>query len=587
MANIESYLQKYRESRAIVIGIDKYNHASPLLHACNDASAVAKTLVDLFAFPKENVELLVNDKATKAEILQAFLRLADGSVTEADDRILVFFAGHGHTVTGRRGETGFLVPVDGRPDDLSTLIRWDELTRNADLIPAKHILFLMDACYGGLALSRNTIPPGSMRFLKDMLQRYSRQVLTAGKADEVVSDGGGTRAGHSIFTSHLLDGMDGAAASGPILTGHALMAYVYDKVGGDPLSQQTPHFGFLDGDGDFIFDVTALIKLDETETSDPKSNVDIFIKSPSISVPEVAATETVADILKRLIADPTQKIKLNDFINEVLRKTSESLSQEQFAINAPVTNEGFSARIQKYEEAIADLTVVVILLARWADPDQLNFLEKIYSRISEIEYPQAGPVVWIRLFWYPLLFLMYAGGISALSAHRSTALRVSIFSPIYSERRILDQTNPPAILAVVSYMTEIVEQFKRLPGYERAYVPRSEHIYKRLQPLLEDQLFLGRSYDQLFDDFEIILALSYADLRDKDPTTHVWGPPGRFAWKHTSGRGPSPYERFVSSAKNRGGNWDLLDEGFFSGSDKRFSDIADAYRNLLSKINWW
>ena len=31
----------------------------------------------------------------------------------ADDRILVFFAGHGHTVTGRHQETGFLVPVDG------------------------------------------------------------------------------------------------------------------------------------------------------------------------------------------------------------------------------------------------------------------------------------------------------------------------------------------------------------------------------------------------------------------------------------------------------------------------------------------
>jgi uncharacterized caspase-like protein len=71
------------------------------------------------------------------------------------------------------------------------------------------MLFLMDACYGGLAITRTTIPPGSMRFLKDMLQRFSRQVLTAGKANEVVSDSGGTRPGHSIFTSYLLDGMDG------------------------------------------------------------------------------------------------------------------------------------------------------------------------------------------------------------------------------------------------------------------------------------------------------------------------------------------------------------------------------------------
>jgi hypothetical protein len=94
------------------------------------------------------------------------------------------------TQTGRRGEVGFLVPHDGDLSNLSTLIRWDDLTRNAELIVAKHILFVMDACYGGLAITRS-LSAGSMRFLKDMLQRYSRQVLTAGKANEVVADAGG------------------------------------------------------------------------------------------------------------------------------------------------------------------------------------------------------------------------------------------------------------------------------------------------------------------------------------------------------------------------------------------------------------
>jgi hypothetical protein len=50
--------------------------------------------------------------------------------------------------------TGFLVPCDGDVSNLASLIRWDDLTRGADLIEAKHILFLMDACYGGLALNR-------------------------------------------------------------------------------------------------------------------------------------------------------------------------------------------------------------------------------------------------------------------------------------------------------------------------------------------------------------------------------------------------------------------------------------------------
>lgn len=177
--------------------------------------------------------------------------------------------------------------------------------------PGKHMLFLMDACYGGLALTRTTIPPGSRRFLKDMLQRYSRQVLTAGKADEAVSDSGGTRAGHSIFTAHLLDGMEGAAAaSGGILTGHGLMAYVYNKVGSDTQSFQTPHFGFIDGDGDFIFDTSALTGLEPKSDTGPEPDLDVFIKAPAYTAPAMPHDEeTTADTLKRLIGSPSDKIR--------------------------------------------------------------------------------------------------------------------------------------------------------------------------------------------------------------------------------------------------------------------------------------
>jgi uncharacterized caspase-like protein len=156
--------------------VNRYKRVSPLAYARNDAEAVAKTLVTRFGFPEDNVQLLLDERATRDAILRAFLKFAEPDRVGPDDRILVFFAGHGHTVGGRRGETGFLVPVDGAVDNLATLIRWDELTRNAELIPAKHMLFVMDACYGGLALKRNAPSAATPRFVKSMLQRYTRQV---------------------------------------------------------------------------------------------------------------------------------------------------------------------------------------------------------------------------------------------------------------------------------------------------------------------------------------------------------------------------------------------------------------------------
>jgi len=243
MTSYSVYEAKYSKSWALVIGINDYHHVPPLGYACQDAQAIASLLGSTLGFPDGGVALLLDKDASRSGIMSSFLRFT-GEDVSSDDRVVVFFAGHGCTRTGRRGEIGYLIPQDGDPSDLSTLVRWDDLTRNAELIRAKHVLFIMDACYGGLAVTRS-LPPGSARFLKDMLQRYARQVLTAGKADEVVADAGGPRPGHSIFTGHLLDALEGGAASSDgVISANAVMAYVYDRVARDPHSRQSPTTGF-------------------------------------------------------------------------------------------------------------------------------------------------------------------------------------------------------------------------------------------------------------------------------------------------------------------------------------------------------
>jgi len=188
-------------------------------------------LLSVKVYRKEDIVYLIDDAATKDNICHEFMKLAKN--VDCDERILIFFAGHGTTHSAIRGEVGYLIPYDADTHDLSSLIRWDDLTRNSELIRAKHMLFIMDACYGGLALSRG-LHAGSARFLKDMMLRYSRQVLTAGKADEVVSDSGGSIPNHSVFTGHLIEDLKGKAyTQDEILTANGLMAYVFNKVATD------------------------------------------------------------------------------------------------------------------------------------------------------------------------------------------------------------------------------------------------------------------------------------------------------------------------------------------------------------------
>jgi hypothetical protein len=67
MPSHSSYLPKYAKSWGLVIGIDQYQHEGPLLHAGNDATAVAEVLVNRFGFHRENVTVLLNEDATQRQ----------------------------------------------------------------------------------------------------------------------------------------------------------------------------------------------------------------------------------------------------------------------------------------------------------------------------------------------------------------------------------------------------------------------------------------------------------------------------------------------------------------------------------------
>jgi hypothetical protein len=590
MEKLTSYQTKYTNSWALVIGINAYEHVSHLGYATNDAKGLAEVLETRFFFPKENIILLLDEKATADKIREAFLAFADEEKIKPDDRLLVFFAGHGHTVLGRRGEVGYLVPTDGLIDNLATLIRWDELTRNADLIPAKHVFFMMDACYGGLAHTR-TPALGSMRFLGNMLERFGRQVLTAGKADEVVSDGDGTRVGHSIFTSHLLDALEGAASTQDgVLTANGVMAYVYQRVSQDQYSKQTPHYGFVDGEGDFIFDLSlleALQKAGQTASSGPLGDQagivgeeDILTNTSQelVVLPDLGSP--ISRTVKALLSDPTKKIVLDDFVTRHVKKFLAATDLRNFPVqDSAVQKDDFIDRLHRYEAATADLQEIVILLARWGDQNQLFLLEKIFIRLAEADKGSAGVVMWLHLTWYPLQNLMYVAGIAALSAGNYSALKVVFQTMVQTNH---DGKKLPLVVAVGANMTDIVEQFKLIPGQEQKYVPRSEYLHKLLQPGLEDMLLLGKSYESLFDAFEILFALTFASYKGRG-----WGPIGRFGWKHSGRHGESPFDALLDEANGEKEKWGPLQAGLFGGSSETFTDIAKTFKAYLDRLSWW
>ena len=248
----------YRESWAAVIGIDDYQSWPKLRYAVNDALAVRDTLVQKYHFKPENVFQLTDKDATRENILSLLGdKLADPQMVKREDRVFVFFAGHGATrklPTGR--DLGYIIPVDaGVTDYQGQAISMTNFQDISEAIPAKHLLFIMDSCYSGLALTRGGGGLGSQNYLQEIARREARQMFTAGGANEEVADNGPN--GHSVFTWTLLQGLDGRADlnGDGVITGTELAAYVIPAV--SSLSHQTPVFGNLVGSegGDFIFEL--------------------------------------------------------------------------------------------------------------------------------------------------------------------------------------------------------------------------------------------------------------------------------------------------------------------------------------------
>lgn len=571
----------YTNSRALVIGINQYMNASPLSYAVSDAEEIRDVLVSDLLFPNENVTYLVDSEATKENILRNFMRLTAEDV-DIDERIFIFFAGHGHTRTGNRGEVGFLVPYDADMSDFSTFIRWDELTRNAELIRAKHMLFVMDACYGGLALNRSA-HAGSTRFLKDMMLRYSRQVLTAGKADEVVSDSGGPLPNHSVFTGHLIEGLRGKAATdNGVITASGLMSYVYGKVANDKNSNQTPHYGYFDGDGDFILHAPQLNELEKTDSKD----IDRLIVVPYAE--EEFSTETTSSKIKRiksLLANDSSSIELHDFVIEEVRRFLSSTSEDNFKVQGQFSKDELLERISKYENLGNDLTALLACIAYWAKPTHKTILQKILARSTDRIESQGGLVVWLNLRSYPLILELYCAGIAAVEGKRYDSLASIFYTTVSgSEYRQRGEFLAESVSNGISELAR-AEVFKQLPGHDRHYTPMSEYLYKILQPQLDDILFIGKNYEKSFDEFEVLFALVVADLR-KQRGERAWGPIGRFGWKGQRSDS-SPLTLIINEAQVMGENWEPIKAGLFGGKLERFNVVSSEFQQIISNLNWW
>ena len=244
--------EAFGQYHALVIGDVDYQHLPRLNTAVQDAQRLALILREKYDF---KVRLLLN--ATRFDILSALNEFRK-QLTDKDN-FLLFFAGHGELVA--QNQRGYWLPVDADPDsDVNWLPNY-QVTDMLNLMSAKQVLVIADACYSG-ALTRSAnarLESGKSdqaryEWLKTLSQKRSRRVLSSGELKPVLDSDGGN---HSVFARALFSALE---------HNHAAMEglELYQKVAAEVSSrskqlglQQVPQYAGLihagHESGDFIF----------------------------------------------------------------------------------------------------------------------------------------------------------------------------------------------------------------------------------------------------------------------------------------------------------------------------------------------
>ena len=245
------------KSWAVIIGVDNYLHLSPLAYAVDDAKAVARVL----SRQGFSVTPLYNKQATRQAILRE-LRQNILTRVQNEDRVLIFFAGHiGETgSTGSGQPVGYMMPVDTEPGLLAeTAISMGLLRELSDGIPAKHVLFVIDICYGGIPGKRlRSLTPMTKDYLKVITRESGRQLMTAGGTGQQAL--AGPKWKHSVFTYYLLEGIGkgyGDLNGDGIIPASELFAFLDEHVQSAALThdhvQRPEMWGLSPDKGEFVF----------------------------------------------------------------------------------------------------------------------------------------------------------------------------------------------------------------------------------------------------------------------------------------------------------------------------------------------
>ena len=197
----DSKAQEGQQVWALVVGVSDYHHMPALRYADDDAYQIHNFLLaaEGMALPSTQVSFLLNESATRQNILNALDRLARQA--DADDLILFYFSGH--------GLKGSFLPFDY--DGFNNQVFHNEINNALKPSRAAHRICIADACHSGSQMAaRDAEVSWIQEWYPVLLEDHpALTFFLSSKSSERSLESAGLRMG--VFSHFLIRGLRGEA----------------------------------------------------------------------------------------------------------------------------------------------------------------------------------------------------------------------------------------------------------------------------------------------------------------------------------------------------------------------------------------
>ena len=230
-----------RDRVALIIGVEKYARAPSADFASGDAQMFADYAREKLGVADNNIKVLSDTGASKAEILRALKVWLPKAVKPDTTDLYVFYAGHGMPTAD--GSSAYLVPYDGDIQLLEdTAISRKRFFDEISATKPRSATFFFDNCYAGTTRSEERLlaqRPLSIKVQESPVPD-NYLVFTAGESNQTA--GVLDEVKHGRFSYFVFKGLEGEADAnqdGRISAGE-LHRYVRESVGRFSAGAQTP-----------------------------------------------------------------------------------------------------------------------------------------------------------------------------------------------------------------------------------------------------------------------------------------------------------------------------------------------------------